>query len=488
MTIKTRAESPPRTFRPANALPAAAATAVSALLWKFGTGMHPWPVLAALAPLPVLLIATRVSARTAFAAAFVSWFVGAIPYLRYFLATVEQPPLSSIILLTGTAAVYAGLILLTRALIRSGRPGAAILTLPSGWVVMEYLISVGGPFGAWWSLAYTQSEVLPMIQVAALTGWLGLSFLIMLIPVALAALFDTATPTRTRIRCAAAGLITVIAAFGYGFWQLSNSPGATVPVGLVAVSQPEDYVPVDSPDGRDMITRVAAEVDRLADRGAKAVVLPEKSWRATESSLPTLAAPLTELATRRNVHIIAGVLLTRGDATVNAAIDYPSGVVYEKHYLVPGLESDLRPGTSWTQVPGTTWSLAVCFDLDRPALVRANRARGATLLLVPALDFREDRWLHSRMAVLRGVESGIGVARAPQLGQLVASDAHGRLLATADTDITVTRSVLADIPQPTAETLYARFGDWFAALSALLFTIALTAAIGGYRAGKGLPT
>ncbi|MGW4246094.1 hypothetical protein [Nocardia sp. NPDC004722] len=488
MTSTRIAEGPGRTLVPPKGLLVVAAAVVSAVLWKFGTGMHPWPGLVALAPLPVLSIAPRVSARVAFAAGFGSWFAGAIPYLYYFLHTVEQPPVSAFGLTVGTATVYGGLIVLTRTLVRRGRVWAAVLALPSGWVVMEYLISAGGPFGAWWSLAYTQTDVLPLIQVVSLTGWLGLSFLVLLVPALLAVLIDPATPRRVRMSWAAAGLAIVIAVCGYGWARLSEPDGATVPVGLVAVAQPEDYVPVDSADGRDMIARVVAEVEQLADRGAKAVVLPEKAWRATESSLPVLADQLTEVANRRGVHVIAGVRLTRGDASVNAAIDYPSGVVYEKHYLVPGLEDDLRPGHEWTQVPGTSWALAICFDLDRPALVRANRARGATLLLVPALDFRVDRRLHSRMAVLRGVESGVGVARAPQLGELVASDAHGRLLATADTDITVTRAVLADIPEAGPETFYARHGDWFAAVAALLFTATLTAAVGGYRAGKGLPT
>ncbi|AYF75103.1 nitrilase [Nocardia yunnanensis] len=458
-----------------------AATSVSALLWLFGTGLHPRPGLAALAPLPVLLLAPRVSARTTFAAAFGSWFLGALPYLRYFLHTVEQPPLSAFGLVLGTATIYAGLLLLTRFLVRHGRFAAAILALPAGWVLMEYLISRAGPFGAWWSLAYTQSAVLPVIQVAALTGWLGVSFLVLLVPAALAVLIDTATPRHTRIRCTAAALTMAVAVCGYGYARLAQPTGATVPVGLVAVAQPEDYVPVDSPDGQDMITRVVAEVERLADRGARAIVLPEKAWRATDSTLPLLSGPLTEVATRRDVHVIAGLVLTRADASVNAAIDFPTGVVYEKHYLVPGLESDLRPGTAWTRVPGTSWALAICFDLDRPALVRTNRAQGATLLLVPALDFREDRWLHSRMAVLRGVESGLGIARAPQLGQLVASDSRGRILAAADTDITVTRSVLAAIPEPGPETFYARYGDWFAALAALLFALTLTAAAASLR-------
>ncbi|MFE2958262.1 nitrilase-related carbon-nitrogen hydrolase [Nocardia tengchongensis] len=450
------------------------AVAISAALWLFGTGLHPYPGVVTLAPLPVLLIASRVSGRVAFAAGFVSWLLGATPFIPYFSSTLEQPPLPTILLLGVTATTYAGLIVLTGTLIQLGRSGPAVLALPAGWVLMEYLISITAPFGAWWSLAYTQAEVLPVVQIAALTGRLGISFLILLVPAVAAVLIDYTIPRRSRIRCAAAALTVLIAVGGYGFWQLSGPAGHDpVPVALLAVAQPEDYVPVDSADGRDMITRAVAEIDRLADRGARIVVLPEKSWRATESTLSVLSGPLTEVAVRRNVDVIAGLILTQSRVSINAAIDFPSGLIYAKHHLVPGLESDLSAGTELTRLPGTSWALAVCYDLDFPDLVRANRNHGASLLLVPALDFRKDHWLHSHMAVLRGVESGLGTARAAQLGDLVLSDAHGRILASSNTDITMTRSVLADIPQPAGPTVYARFGDWFAATAALLFAIAV---------------
>jgi apolipoprotein N-acyltransferase len=245
----------------------------------------------------------------------------------------------------------------------------------------------------------------------------------------------------------------------------------TVRVGLVAISQTPEYVPVDSPDGRDMVARVIVEVERLADQGAQAIVLPEKSWRVEESTLPLLSGPLSEAAHRRNVHVVAGLILTTGATSINAAIDYPSGVVYAKHYLIPGLEDEFEPGTQWQSVPGEPWALSVCYDLDHPGLVRANRQRGATLFLVPALDFTNDYWLHSRMAVMRGVESGFGVARAPQLGELVTSDSRSHVLASARTDVTVTRSVLASIPLDSAETVYVRFGDWFGWLAVALFVL-----------------
>ncbi|MFE6861163.1 nitrilase-related carbon-nitrogen hydrolase [Nocardia sp. NPDC057668] len=451
-------------------LPVVVSVAVSAALWLFGTGLHPYPGIVALAPLPVLLIASRVPRRIAFAAALVSWLAGAIPFAVYFSRTLEQPPLPTILLLGGTALTYAALITVTGTLIRRGRAGAALLTLPAGWALMEFLFSATGLFGAWWSLAYTQTEVLPLIQIAAVTGRLGICFLILLIPAAVTVLIDDRVPRQQRIRCAVGVCAVGVAVAGYGSWRLSAPAGPdSVPIALVAVAQPDDFVPVDTPEGHDMIIRVVAEVERVADHGARVVVLPEKSWRADEATLPVLAGPLTDVALRRDVHIVAGLVLSRGETSVNAAIDFPSGLVYAKQHLVAGWEAELVPGTRLAPVPGTDWAMAVCFDLDFPDLVRANRNQGASLLLVPALDFRDDHWMHSRMAVLRGVESGVGVARVAQLGDLVLSDANGRIRATAPADFTRTASVLATVTQPADPTPYARFGEWFAVLIGLMF-------------------
>ncbi|MFI9509760.1 hypothetical protein [Nocardia sp. NPDC052566] len=465
----------------------AAAILVSAVLWHFGTGLHPLAGLAVLAPLPVLAIAFRTSASIAFGAGALSWLLGDLQMWSYYRETIQLPPLVGVLMIGGAAVAYGGLVALTRALLRRGRPGLAVLALPAGWVAVEYLLSVGGPFGAWWSVAYTQSDVSLLIQSAALTGPWGITFLVLLVPAAVAVITAPNVTRAQRIRSGSATAVVLLAVAAFGGWRLAMPEEKdSVRVGLVAVAQPEDYVPVGSPEGRDMVTRVVAEVERLADQGARAVVLPEKSWRADESTLPLLSAPLTEVATRRNVHVVAGVALTSGGVVSNAAIDYPSGVRYAKHFLIPGLEDEFTPGTAYRRIPGEPWALAVCFDLDRPGLVRDNQRRGATLLLVPALDFVDDYWLHSRMAIMRGIESGVGIARSPQLGEIVASDARGRIAGSARTDITVTRSVLAVVPVTASGTLYTRLGDWFAWLSLLLVATACAGAALRSRTVSGL--
>jgi apolipoprotein N-acyltransferase len=75
-------------------------------------------------------------------------------------------------------------------------------------------------------------------------------------------------------------------------------------------------------------------------------------------------------------------------------------------------------------------------------------------------------WLHGRMAVLRGVESGFTIVRAAKQGVLTVSDDRGRILAEQDAAMVPFASLVATAPVRHDNTLYARWGDWFAWLNA----------------------
>jgi apolipoprotein N-acyltransferase len=445
-------------------------------------GLHPIPGLLLLAPLPVLLLAPRVNATAAAAAAFLAWLLGGLDLWGYYTVTLEQPVPTAVALLAGSALVFAGLVVATRALLRNGRYAAAALVLPVGWVALEYAVSQTTPFGTWWSIAYTQTDARALLQLSALTGHWAVTFVALGVPAAIAAIAAPGAARRVRLRLGVATLVVAAVVLGYGTWHSIGTPaGSQVRVAALAVTQPPEYVPVHTPAGRTIVAQLVREIGRLADAGAQVVVLPEKSLRADERTLPLLTGPLTRVARERGIHVVAGLVLTRNGTSVNAAIDLPTGATYAKHLLIPGLEDDLEPGNRRVLVPGRPWALAVCFDLEQADLVRAYSRDGAELLLVPALDFERDAWLHSRMAVTRGVEYGVGVVRAAQLGSLTISDAEGRVLAERHATVTSTSSVIADLPADPAPTLYARLGDWFAwaCAASLLVLLALL----GFRAG-----
>ncbi|MBB5784495.1 nitrilase-related carbon-nitrogen hydrolase [Nonomuraea jabiensis] len=461
-----------------------AAAVLSATLFWLGTGLRPVPWCTWIAPIPVLVLAPRCSARAVAAAASMAWLAGQTPMWGYFLNTVQIPPVMVVLLLTGSALLFGLVVIAYRGLMLRGHPLTAVGAVPAAWVAIEYALSLITPNGAWWSLAYTQADVLPVIQIASATGSWGVTFLLMGAAAAAASLLTPGAAGRVRVAVTAAVVAAVAA--GYGFWQLRPvEAGTAVRVALLATDRSIDPVAVTDPEGRSLLAGYMSRIPALAERGAGVVVLPEKVFRVDEADLPSLAGPLSRLASAHRLDIIVGLVLVRDGREYNAAIDFPSHggrpVEYVKRHLVPGLESDFQAGTAQAYVPGSggRWAIAICFDLDFPGLVRDYRRDGATALYVPAWDFGADAWLHSRMAVTRGIENGLTVTRASRQGALTVSDPNGRLLAEARTTDGSFVSVTADVPDRAVATPYTRFGDWFAWACALL-----PAAIGAVRASR----
>jgi apolipoprotein N-acyltransferase len=111
--------------------------------------------------------------------------------------------------------------------------------------------------------------------------------------------------------------------------------------------------------------------------------------------------------------------------------------------------------------------------MDFPRLSREYALSGANLLLIPAWDFDLDRWAHSRMAILRGVENGFAIARAARNGLLTLSDNRGRILAERATIPGQFVSLNGRINVVREETFYTRTGDWFAWLCLAGFLVLL---------------
>lgn len=97
------------------------------------------------------------------------------------------------------------------------------------------------------------------------------------------------------------------------------------------------------------------------------------------------------------------------------------------------------------------FGVAICKDMDFPALGRDYA--GVPLLLVPAWDFQRDAWLHSRMAILRSVESGFAMVRSARDGRLTVNDRYGRVLAEQQSNAGRPATLIADVPLDDAPTL-----------------------------------
>ena len=453
-----------------------AATAASAALWWLGSGVHPMWWATWLAPLPVLTCALRASRLAAVIAAFAAWSLGGLNVWSYSRDLLHLPLGVILIVICAPALVFALATLLARALTQRGRIITAALAVPSFWVSVEYVSSVLSPHGTFSNIAYTQMDALPVIQIAALCGVWGIGFLVLLLPATFAAISAPQATRTQRTQLAAMTGSVLMLALGYGGWRLHSAAfesTTAMRIGLVSVAGPV-RAPLDDAAGQYLLQRYLRAIDRLADDGAQSIVMPETVFATSAPDIPALA----DAARRRHLTLIAGVDYRVGSNRENnmALVFRPDGnapATYVKHHLLPLFEARYTPGDDYT-----VWSpsnaapragIAICKDMDFQALGRANAGLGARLLYVPAWDFDDDGWLHSRMAILRGVESGFAIARSARDGQLTLSDDRGRVVAETSSSHVDDAAMVAMLPVRSTRTLYMHIGDAFAWL-ALAFT------------------
>jgi apolipoprotein N-acyltransferase len=454
------------------------AVAVSgALLW-FGTGLHPVWWLTWIAPVPVLCLAPRVGRWPAQVAAWLAWTIGGLNEWSYLRSVVPLLPALGVIV--GPALVFGFAVMTWRGLVLRGSLARAAVAFASTWVVFEFALQRLSPHSTFGSIAYSQLNCLPILQVASVVGLTGISFLLFLIPGTIAAV-ASGRGTRRGKFALAGGVVAMLAAIvAWGAWRLEVAPlqQGTAPrlmVGLVASDAPQDLSPELPADQERLFAQYAAQADQLIARGAQVVVVPEKIAKVPDASISVVDGAIGAAA-RNGAIIVTGVERWTPSAKLNEARVYAFGrlqATYEKHHMLPAFEGNLLPGTTRTilQQPSGKWGVEICKDMDFPALSRQYGNDGAGLVLVPAWDFVVDGWLHDRMAVMRGVESGFSIARAAKQGLLTVSDDRGRVLAELHSDSTDFAALLAAAPVRHDETLYDRLGDWFAWLNVLAFVV-----------------
>jgi apolipoprotein N-acyltransferase len=449
----------------------ALAVLLSGAAFCLGTGLHPAWWLMWIAPVPVLLVAPELSRKAAFAAGFLAWFVGTTNQWRFF-HDVLRVPLPVIVMFSVLPALVFALDVLTyRGFLRNGSAWRAALVFPSIWVLFEFItarVSIHSTFG---NVSYTQMNFLPVLQIASVTGIWGISFILLLFAATVSVLLSGYGGARERLLLGTAVAGVLVLVLGFGIWRLrSDVPAQSVKVGMIASDLPRNIITQNPAETMRLLQDYAGQARTLAAQGAQAIIIPEKIAVVRDSDLLQADPLLQAISDQSGAVVIVGVVHIATDAKWNEARIYsPSQPVrlYEKHHMLPPWESALKPGTTRTEwsEPSGTWGATICKDMDFPQMGRDYGNDGAGLLLVPAWDFVADGWLHGRMAILRGVESGFSIARAPKQGVLTATDDRGRVLAEQVTGLQPFATLIAVVPVWNERTIYARFGDWFAWLN-----------------------
>jgi apolipoprotein N-acyltransferase len=384
-------------------------------------------------------------------------------------------------------------------------PLAGTLVFPAAVVAIEFGLATFTPMGtALTSLAATQHDNLPLLQLASVTGGYGISFLVAW----LASVGNWAWEQRLawqRIRAVVLTYAAVLALVltGGAVRMATTGTGDTVRVAGVTWSRSVDAVAtaaLDYPSYDDAVAAdpaaarrafdlvdddLLASTEREAAAGARIVVWPEAGAVVLAEDRAELLDRIGTLARRTDIYVLAGLNVLTGKDTPSrneAVLITPSGRAawsYEKSHPVPGLD-DLDPGDGvvpTADTPHGRLAAVICFDADFPALMR--QAGGVDLMLVPSNDWPEYGRTHTEKATVRAIENGYTLVRQDSNGLARTVDPLGRTIAEADFFATDQQTMVAFAPTSGVSTVYSAIGDVFAWLCvAGLGGLTLLAAVG----------
>jgi apolipoprotein N-acyltransferase len=442
----------------------------SGAMLYFGTGLQPVWWLTWLALLPALVAVHRCGRLAGVALCLGTWLIAGANLWPYLHGTLSLPAPLVLLAIASPGVQFALAAWTSRTLARAGRIMLAVLALPAVWVAIDYLQSIASPHGTFGNLAYSQLDFLPVVQLASLTGLWGVDFMLMLVPSALAVLAAYPMRRPTRMGVVLGTALACVLTLAFGTWRLSRPDGEPTRVVLITSNNPSFPMPMDDAASQSMLAAAESTIQSAGAQHPQIIVLPETIVVLDATSYPRFAQRFQGLARTSGATIVVGVDLKDGRDERNIALVFSPGgepvARYAKQHLLLPFEARYQPGDAllMRSAPNATWGVAICKDMDFPALSRAYSKGGAQLMVVAAWDFVLDGRQHARMAVMRGIEGGFAVVRSARGGRMTVSDAHGRVLAEQTSSAAVT-SMVENAATGDGNTLYSLFGDWFAWLA-----------------------
>ncbi|HUX14608.1 MAG TPA: apolipoprotein N-acyltransferase [Spirochaetia bacterium] len=393
------------------------------------------------------------------------------------------------------------------------------IVVPVAWVAFDYLRSRGFLGYSWGMLGSSQYGLRPLIQIAAVTGIWGVTFLVTLVNSAIAHTMNawSRLGPKTVVPLASALLLTG-AVLTQGLFAIARQEGRPVlrNVRVSLVQENTDPRKNDYQATFDVLKRLTQEVlpkkPDLVVWSETAFVPNIRRWSQMDPKQYPLARIVDEfLAYQKQIHtwLVTGnddYTLSRDSSGNEVRSDYNASVLfspqgrrvqtYHKIHLVPFTEyfpykKELpslyrmlqnfdvylwEPGTEYTvfHTPEIAFATPICFEDSFPDDVRQFVLGGAQVII----NLSNDYWSLSKIegkqhyinSLFRAVENRRPLMRATASGLTAFVDLTGKLVKSVPyyTEATLT----ADVPIRADElSPYTRWGDWFP--EAMLAIVAL---------------
>lgn len=430
----------------------------------------------------------------------VAFFAGAVTWFVH----VTLP---GMVLMVLYLALYFGIFAAGYAFLKTGSLTLDLGLAASLWTALEFLRDkLFSGFG-WVSLAHSQYQALPVIQIADVTGLWGVSFLIVLVNFWLkewgGLFYHRGQPrvagelkglTRIALSCLMVSLI-------YGVARLSFASPPADAAATVRVAVVQGNIPQSMKWDPRVWPQILQKYLRLTRAAAlekpDIIIWPETSFPGYPWEAPQVMEELRDFVREIKIPLLFGSITRRGERYYNTAIlvDRQGELAqqYDKLHLVPFGEyiplrkflpfleqvvpiADFTAGREFTLFPvissrgrESRFGVLICFEDTMAKLARGFARQGAQFLV----NITNDAWfmdtkepfLHLQGAVFRAVENRLSVVRSANTGVSCFIDPRGRIYRWVrdqrNKQTFVDGFSVAAVAAGSAGTLYTKLGDVF---------------------------
>jgi apolipoprotein N-acyltransferase len=437
-----------------------------------------WPGLW-LAPVAVMGIGLGASRRQALMGAVVLGGVGALG-----LAGAAWEPV-----LVAALVIYRVLVLLAALLLLHAErdtlpPLALTLVYPTVVTAAEFGMAFT-PLGTSLSDGYVVADATVVMQLAAVTGVFGLTFLAAWTGSVLGLLMWRPHGRAWR-GPAVAAVIALALVLGGGWRHLQTTPREALSVAAVHAPMPRGGTARSLAENRERLAAYGPLVLEAAARGAGVVVWPELILSLQDTWTETVEAELAQLARASGAWQVIGLHDRDGLRNIARVID-PSGQVraeYQKTHLVVARETS-HAGSAPAPVVAlgpAGLGVLICNDDVFTDVARQLGRDGARVVADPTWDWPDVAAAHARITRVRAVENATAYVRAARGGVSQLIGPRGRVLASHSVLDEPRQVLVGTVPLGDGGTLYARVGDVFAWMVVTLLAGLVVGAIRRRRA------
>ena len=476
---------------------AAGLAALSAVMMAVAMPGIDVPLVGWIALVPLLFALFTVDARRVYPVSVVFGVLFSAIVHRWYPDVVS--PIWGYVLIVGVGMFYASVLRLGLWLTHRMPAPLAISALPVTWAAVEFLKYIAPVLEDWWfvMLPASQWRFPPALQVLSVTGFPGLSVMILLVNLGLAVLLINLSgrkgfaSTRAAIIAVIAPLAIILA--GYATIPVPHDTFKVAVVTDMIGQDPEIQamgenagILVDSPELSQRIFDADAGLTRsVADQSPPFVVWSENEF--TDIDNTAMMDQIKALAVETHSYITADTTWNAPtglhDTAVLIAPDGSEAIRRAKINIVPGeAKAGFSKGPLEFPVYDSPYGkvgVAVCWDVHRLWIMRELARNGAQIILLPMdNDFNGTTAFppfHSANAVFRAVENRLAFGLGTVSGASMVIDPYGRI--TAEAQINERSVVVGGTFVVQANTIYQRFGDWFGWLLVIGFTSMLFAGL-----------